>query len=163
MSVSGDGGYNEVVDGAMRSGNDAVVCAVLPAGNANDHRRATVEQPLADAIVNGSVTRIDLLRLTVEGSSPTTRYAHSYIGLGLTPVVAVDLERGGKGSLKEALTAVRAFANFRPFEIQLEDGPRQRFDNLKQMPIQVDGEVMELAAGAKARIDIAHQVMQTLL
>ena len=98
VSVSGDGGYNEVVDGAMQAGNDAAVCAVLPAGNANDHRRATREQPLADAIVTGSVTRIDLLRLTVGGSSPTTRYAHSYVGLGLTPVVAVDVEKGGKGS-----------------------------------------------------------------
>jgi diacylglycerol kinase (ATP) len=228
VSVSGDGGYNEVVDGAMQSGNDAVVCAVLPAGNANDHRRATREQPLADAIVAGSVTRIDLLRLTVGGSSPTTRYAHSYIGLGLTPVVAVDLEKGDKGSLKEALTAMRAFAHLRPFEIQLENGSRRWFDsivfanisqmakvatvseddgrpddgqfevitvkhtakwrllgtalkaalrglgpqpsvreyhftNLEKMPIQVDGEVMELGAGAKARIDIAHQVMWTVL
>ena len=228
MSVSGDGGYNEVVNGAMQSGNDAVVCAVLPAGNANDHRRATREQPLADAIVTGAVTRIDLLRLTVGRSSPTTRYAHSYIGLGLTPVVAVDLDKGGKGSIREALTAIRAFAGFRPFEIHLENGSRQRFDsivfanisemakvatiseddsrpddgkfevitvkhtakwrllgtaikaavrglgpqpsvreyhftNLEKMPIQVDGEVMELGAGAKARIDIAHQVMQTVL
>lgn len=228
VSVSGDGGYNEVVDGAMQSGNDAVVCAVLPAGNANDHRRATREQPLADAIATGSVTRIDLLRLTVEGSSPTTRYAHSYIGLGLTPVVAVDLEKGGKGSLKEALTAMRAFAHYRPFEIQLEDGSRQRFDSivfanisrmakvatlsedggvpddgqfevitvehtakwrllgtalraaarglgpqpsvreyrftsLEKMPIQVDGEVLELEACVKARIDIARQVMRTVL
>ena len=228
VSVSGDGGYNEVVDGAMQSGNEAVVCAVLPAGNANDHRRATRERPLADAIVTGSVTRIDLLRLTVEGSSPTTRYAHSYIGLGLTPVVAVDLEKGGKGSLKEVLTVMRAFARFRPFEIQLESGSRQRFDsivlanisqmakvasvsedegrpddgqfeviavehaakwrllgtalkaalrglgpqpsvreyrftNLKPMPIQVDGEVMNLGAGAAVRIDIAHKVIQTVL
>jgi|SRR5450631_1641139 len=37
------------------------------------------------------------------------------------------------------------------------------FTNLKKMPIQVDGEVMELGAGAKVRIDIAHQVMQTVL
>lgn len=228
VSVSGDGGYNEVVDGAMQSGSHAVVCAVLPAGNANDHRRATRKQPLADAIVTGSVTRIDLLRITVEGSSPTSRYAHSYIGLGLTPVVAVDLEKGGKGSVREVLTATRAFANFRPFEIQLESGSRERFDsivfanisqmakvatlseedgvpddgqfevitvkhtakwrllgtalkaavrglgpqpsvreyrftNLERMPIQVDGEVIELDAGAAVRIDIAHQVMQTVL
>ena len=81
----------------MQAGNDTVVCAVLPAGNANDHRRATRERPLADAIVAGSVTRIDLLKLPFEGSSPTTRYAHSYIGLELTPVVAVDLEKGARG------------------------------------------------------------------
>jgi diacylglycerol kinase family enzyme len=228
VSVSGDGGYNEVVNGAMQAGNDAAVCAVLPAGNANDHRRATREQPLADAIVTGSVTRIDLLRLTVGGSAPTTRYAHSYIGLGLTPVVAVDLQKGGKGSLKEALTVIRAFSRFRPFEIQLENGSSQRFDsivfaniaqmakvatlseddsrpddgqfevitvvhtakwrllgialkaalrglgpqpsvrqyrfiNVEPMPIQVDGEVMDLGAGVAVRIDIAHEALRTLL
>ena len=30
--MSGDGGYNEVVDGAMQAGNDDVVCAVMAAG-----------------------------------------------------------------------------------------------------------------------------------
>jgi diacylglycerol kinase (ATP) len=58
VSVSGDGGYNEVVDGTLQAGNDAAVCAVLPAGNANDHRRATREQPLADAIVTGSAPEL---------------------------------------------------------------------------------------------------------
>jgi len=28
VSVSGDGGYNEVVDGVMQAGNDNAVCAV---------------------------------------------------------------------------------------------------------------------------------------
>ena len=41
VSVSGDGGYNEVVDGVMQAGNPEVVCAVMAAGNANDHRRTT--------------------------------------------------------------------------------------------------------------------------
>jgi diacylglycerol kinase family enzyme len=70
ISVSGDGGYNEVVDGAMAAGNDEAVCAVMAAGNANDHRRSTREQSLPDAIVGGTVRRIDLLRLTI-GSDPT--------------------------------------------------------------------------------------------
>ena len=72
-------GYNEVVDGTMQAGNDAAICAVLPEGNANDHQRATRERPLADAIVTGSVRRIDLLRRTVDGASPVTRYAHSSV------------------------------------------------------------------------------------
>jgi len=228
VSVSGDGGYNEVVDGAMQAGNDSAVCAVLPAGNANDHRRTTRERPLVDAIVTGTLTRIDLLRLTVQETPAWSRYAHSYIGLGLTPVVAVDLEKGGKGSIKEMLTAVRAFARFRPFEIQLGDGSRQRFDSIvfanisqmakvatlsrddgrpddgqfevvtlehtakwrvlgtalkastrglgpqpsvreyhfttvKPMPIQVDGEVMDLDAGVLVRVDIAAKALQTVL
>ena len=103
---------------------------VAAAGNANDHRRTTREQPLADAIAEGAVKRIDLLRLAVGGSTPETRYAHSYIGLGLTPVVALDLEKGDKGSLKEMVTVVRAFAKFRPFEIRTAGGARERFDSL---------------------------------
>jgi diacylglycerol kinase family enzyme len=131
VSVSGDGGYNEVVNGVMDSGNDRAVCAVRAAGNANDHRRVTREQPLVDAIVAGEVRRIDLLRLTV-GAGPTeeVRYAHSYIGVGLTPVVAVDLEKGGKGSWREIASVVRGFARFRPFPIRLEDGRRRRMDSL---------------------------------
>jgi diacylglycerol kinase (ATP) len=225
VSVSGDGGYNEVVNGVMASGSQEAVCAVLAAGNANDHRRTTREQPLAEAIVTGHVTRIDLLKLTVDGA---TRYAHSYIGLGLTPVVAVDLEKGGKGSLREMVTTVRAFARFRPFEIVRPDGTRERFDSIvfaninqmakvatlseedgrpddgafevitmrhtakwrilatalraasrglgpqpsvrhydftsvKPMPLQIDGEVMDLAAGAEVRVEIAARALATIL
>ena len=131
VSVSGDGGYNEVVNGVMDAGNDRAVCAVRAAGNANDHRRVTRERPLAEAIVAGDVRHIDLLRLTVgTGPAAVLRYAHSYIGVGLTPVVAVDLEKGGKGSWKEIVSVVRAFSRFRPFPIRLEDGRRRTIDSL---------------------------------
>lgn len=129
VSVSGDGGYNEVIDGVMQ-GTPDVICAVKAAGNANDHRRTTRERPLIDAVVAGAVRRIDLLRLTVSnGTQARTQYAHSYIGMGLTPVVAVDLEKGGKGSMKEMVSVVRTFARFRPFETELEDGSQRSFDS----------------------------------
>jgi diacylglycerol kinase family enzyme len=131
VSVSGDGGYNEVVDGVMQAANRDAVCAVLAAGNANDHRRSTGEQPLVGAIVDGEVRRIDLLRLTVgSGSDAHTRYAHSYIGMGLTPIVAIDLEKGGKGSFKEIVSVVRTFAKFRPFTIDVHPGGRRSLDSL---------------------------------
>jgi diacylglycerol kinase family enzyme len=131
VSVSGDGGYNEVVDGVMHAGNPNAVCAVLAAGNANDHRRSTGEQPLVDAIVTGDVRHIDLLRLTVGSDSDAhTRYAHSYIGMGLTPIVAIDLEKGGKGSFKEIVSVVRTFAKFRPFTIDVDPGGLRRLDSL---------------------------------
>jgi diacylglycerol kinase family enzyme len=229
VSVSGDGGYNEVVNGVMQADNPDAATAVLAAGNANDHRRATEEQPLAEAIAAGAVSRIDLLRLTTGGAAEhDVRYAHSYIGLGLTPVVAVDLEKGNKGSLREMVTAVRSFARFRPFEIEVPDGTRQRFDslvfaNITQMakvatladnqgrpddgrfevitlkhtakwrilatavkastvglgkqpsvrtytfttvtplPVQLDGELMDLPAGATVRVDSASQALHTVL
>jgi len=229
VSVSGDGGYNEVVNGVMQAGNERAVATVLAAGNANDHRRATRERPMAEAIARGGVSRIDLLRFTADGpEGRVVRYAHSYIGLGLTPVVAVDLERGRKGSLREMVTVVCSFAKFRPFEIDTENGSRQSFDslvfaNIAQMakvatlaedqgkpddgmfevitlrhtakwrvlatalrasttglgkqpsvrtyafttvtplPLQVDGEVVELPKGTAVRVDIVPDALPTLL
>jgi diacylglycerol kinase family enzyme len=131
VSVSGDGGYNEVVNGVMQGGNPQAVCAVLGAGNANDHRRSTGTQPLGEAIAAGSVRSIDLLRVrTGEGSDSPAEYAHSYVGFGLTPVVAIDLEKGGKGALKEMVSVMRTFSKFEPFEIRQADGKRRRLDSL---------------------------------
>ncbi|GAA4777064.1 diacylglycerol/lipid kinase family protein [Citricoccus nitrophenolicus] len=131
VSVSGDGGYNEVVNGVMAAGDTDTVCAVLAAGNANDHHRSTSRQPLAQAIAQGQVRQMDLLRLTA-GDEPAAKpvYAHSYIGFGLSPVVAIDMEKGNKGALKEALSVVRTFAKYRPFRIRDSDGIRQRIDSL---------------------------------
>lgn len=146
VSVSGDGGYNEVVNGVLEAGNPDAVAAVIGAGNANDHRRVVRARPLVEAVEEGDVHRIDVLKLTSAG---LTRYAHSYIGLGITPVVAVDLEKGGKGSLREMLTVIRAFAKFRPFEIRLEDGTTRRFDSLIFANINQMAKVAKLSdAGA---------------
>jgi diacylglycerol kinase family enzyme len=121
VSVSGDGGYNDVVNGLMEAGADSAFAAVLAAGNANDHRRVTRERPLADAIVDGDVSKLDLLRMSVDdGREP--RYAHSYIGLGITPTVALELEKGGKGSIREVISTIRTFSKFRPFEIKTDSG-----------------------------------------
>ncbi|WP_098956631.1 diacylglycerol kinase family protein [Pseudonocardia sp. N23] len=131
VSVSGDGGYNEVVDGVQQAEGSDAVCAVMAAGNANDHRSATRDRPLGDAIVAGEVRRHDLLRLTIgEGPDAVVRYAHSYVGLGLTPIVAVDLEKGGKGSLREIVSVVRTFGRLHPFTVTLDDGTRRDFDSL---------------------------------
>lgn len=130
VSVSGDGGYHEVVEGVMAAGDGttgAAAAAVLPAGNANDHRRATRERPLAEAIALGDVRRLDLLRVEIDGA---VRWAHSYVGLGLTPMVALELEKGGKGSLREVVTTARTLARFLPFEIDVDGGDRRRLDSL---------------------------------
>jgi len=50
--------------------------------------------------------------------------------MGLTPIVAIDLGKGGKGSLREIVSVVRTFARFRPFTIELDDGRQHRFDSL---------------------------------
>lgn len=131
VSVSGDGGYNEVVNGVMQAGNPHAVCAVLAAGNANDHSRIIGTQPLEHAIAAGTVRRIDLLRITKgTAADAAAEYAHSYIGFGLTPVMAIDLEKGSKGALKEMFSVMRTFSKFKPFEIRHAEGKRRKFDSL---------------------------------
>lgn len=225
VSVSGDGGYNEVVNGVMEAGTDSAVAAVLAAGNANDHRRVTRDGPLSDSIVAGDVKRIDLLRMT-SGENGQVRYAHSYIGLGITPTVALELEEGGKGSFKEIISTIRTFSRFRPFFIQTDHGRESfdsvifaniremakyatlseagrpddgrfeviilrhtakwrvlatavraavrglgpqpsvreyRFRTLDPMPMQIDGEVLELDRDVPVTIDIAPRALATLV
>ncbi|HXV93269.1 MAG TPA: diacylglycerol kinase, partial [Pseudonocardia sp.] len=210
-----------------KAGAGGTVAAVLPAGNANDHRRATRERPLTEAILAGDVRRIDLLRVTIgDGEGGVIRYAHSYVGLGITPTVALELEQGGKGSLREIWSTVRTFSRFRPFEIETEHG-RERFDSIilanisemakyaslsddgrpddgrfevivlrhtakwrvlgtalraalrglgpqptareyrfrtvKPIPMQVDGELIELEAGVPVAVEIAPAALATVL
>jgi diacylglycerol kinase (ATP) len=225
VSVSGDGGYNDVVNGLMEAGSGSAYAAVLAAGNANDHRRVTRERPLIDSILDGDVSRLDLLKMTTDDDREI-RYAHSYIGLGITPTVALELEKGGKGSIKEVISTIRTFSKFRPFFIATDHGRESfdsvifaniremakyatlsedgrpddgrfeviilrhtakwrvlatavraavrglgpqpsvrqyRFRTLDPMPMQIDGEVLELAKAVPVTIDIAPRVLATLV
>lgn len=131
VSVSGDGGYNEVVNGVMDVPASKAVCTVLPAGNANDHHRSMQVRPLTEAISEGSVRRIDLLRVTFRGMHrEQVRYAHSYVGFGLTPLMAIGIEKGGKGKVLELISVARTLSGLRPFELVRADGATAKFDSL---------------------------------
>lgn len=146
VSSSGDGGYNEVINGVMRAGNNNCICAVLPAGNANDHSRTMRKQPLAAAIAKGTVTQIDLLKLDMKQSDKkrSTRYAHSYAGLGLTPIVAVELNRHTLNAFKEAMIVLKTFFRYRPFKIRQGDKVL-RLDSLLFANINQMAKVLTLA------------------
>lgn len=133
ISASGDGGYNEVINGALRAQHEGAtpVCAVLPSGNANDHARTMHDDELADLIVKGDIKMLDLLQVTATAPDGTVleRYAHSYIGLGLTPVVAVELNKYTLNSFKEAWIILKTFWNLRPVIIRTPD-KTMRIDSL---------------------------------
>lgn len=149
ISVSGDGGYHEVVNGAMAAGKP-FIGAVYPAGNANDHRRATKRQDLVGAIIKGKVTSLDLLRAQITHGNKTYRvYAHSYIGLGITPVVAVELNRHTLTKLKEMMLVLRTFHGYRPFEIKLRNGAVKRFNSLVFANIPEMAKFLTLSAEGK--------------
>lgn len=119
ISSSGDGGYNEVVNGVMDSGNKQAVCAVLPAGNANDHGRTMHSDELWKMVLAGKVTQIDIIKVTVKSKrkKKTVRFAHSYVGLGLTPVIATELNKRKLNAFNEITLVIKTFMKYKPFEI----------------------------------------------
>lgn len=134
ISVSGDGGYNDVINGVIRAMNEhgtQPICAVRGAGNANDHRRTIKELPLFDAIMTKNVKLLDVLRIEVTPLSgkPTIFYAHSYVGLGLTPEVADELNKQKLNPWLEMKLVIESFAKFEPFTIEV-DGEHKEYDNL---------------------------------
>jgi diacylglycerol kinase family enzyme len=135
IAVSGDGVYNEVVNGVLDVSGTQALSAVAAGGNANDHRRSTRRMPLVDAIVAAHATgrprHLDLLRLTVCSADLTwNQYAHSYVGVGLTPVMAVGLNRDRKGTVSELLSVMRTFTTLTPVEIVRSRGRRELYDSL---------------------------------
>lgn len=121
LSSSGDGGYNEVVNGVMRAKQEGFesVTSVIASGNANDHKHALRDENLSDLIAKGRAKRLDLLKLTyVCKGKKTIRYAHSYIGLGITPVVAVELNKHDLHAFKEAWIVLKTYIAHRPFKIK---------------------------------------------
>jgi diacylglycerol kinase family enzyme len=229
ISSSGDGGYNEVVNGAIEAQLRGAkpICAVMASGNANDHSRTLQNDNLADSITAEKISSIDLLKITIEnGNKKDARYAHSYIGLGLTPVVAVELNKTDLNALKELWIAVRTFYKYRPFKIKHhnkivkldsiifanigemakvltiskdsrpDDGffevvsfshgrklkllknltaaavdgldtstqaKSYEFIVLKNMPAQLDGEVIKIKHGARVKITSEHKLLRTVL
>jgi diacylglycerol kinase (ATP) len=127
ISASGDGGYNEVINGALRAQAEGAMptCAVLPSGNANDHARNIHTKPLAELILEGAQTHLDVLKVAMrQNRSKQVRYAHSYVGLGLTSVVAVELNKNSLSAWnawKETFIILKELARFRPVQIKRGD------------------------------------------
>ena len=131
ISVSGDGGYHEVVNGAMQLPiSKRPVVAVAGAGNANDHRRVARRNSLRELIQNQSIKPLDLLKISVSAEGyKYERYAHSYIGLGLTAEAGHVINIHSKGIFREIFHVLRALGSFSPFDIE-QDGIRTKLDSL---------------------------------
>ena len=132
ISSSGDGGYHEVVNGVMqaRSEGRLALLGLLPAGNANDHYRNVHTTDLVERIVHNKPVKIDALsiRAMIDGVL-TTRYAHSYIGLGFTPFVAKELNRHRLNVFREAWIVIAAFFRMTPIRLTIK-GQTSRYDSI---------------------------------
>jgi diacylglycerol kinase (ATP) len=153
VSASGDGGYHEVVNGLMRAKAEGAdpVAGLLPAGNANDHFNNLHHHDIVEAIAGGIEQKIDLLELSgTRDGKPYNRYAHSYIGLGLTPQAGAELNKTKLNWLNEMWIVVKVLFTLRPVRLMV-DGHRQAFDSLIFSNVTRMSKVITLAEDASAK------------
>lgn len=143
VSASGDGGYNEVINGVLHSTNPRAVTGVLPSGNANDHYHSIHHGDTARRIVRGAIDEIDVLSLTYNGR---THYAHSYIGLGLTPQIGQALTNERPNRLQEIWLVLQHLGKVRPVKIRL-NGKTRRYDHLVFSNTQRMSKVLKINSG----------------
>lgn len=224
ISVSGDGGYNEVVNGAMhaqRLGRKITV-GLVPAGNANDHYATRHRGDFIKRISTGDEDAIDLIRVH---SRRLTRFGHSYVGLGLTPVASEELNAHKLNLWQEIKIVTNVLLHLKPVRI-IVDGEMRSYDSLifsnvnrmskvlrvpkhsgddntvemshyyypnklkliaalvhaavvgldtkesvnsftfrtiQRTPLQIDGEVVKLARGVTAKIDVLPHAIGTIV
>lgn len=121
ISASGDGGYHEVINGALQAQAEGAnpTCAVLPSGNANDHARTLHTKPLSKLILKKSTAHLDILQVSmVRHGKQTIRYAHSYVGIGITSQMAREFNKSSLTSWRETMIFFRTFSKLRPVRIR---------------------------------------------
>ena len=126
ISSSGDGGYHDVVNGIMeasRTGHTAVA-GLLPGGNANDHYENLHSGEPLTAISHNDEQTIDLLQIetTVKGK-PCIQYAHSYIGIGFTPVVGRELNKTKLNRFNEIVIVLKELISYKSVKIVVGGKP----------------------------------------
>lgn len=138
ISSSGDGGYNEVANGALAHENKNLVVGVLASGNANDHASAIGSSSLAQAIIKEKIQKIDTIEVTATvNGKPWKRYAHSYVGIGVTAKAAKRLTEDRPNAFSEKWIVVHALFSFSYAKLKEEDKTRRYssllFGNIDRM------------------------------
>lgn len=143
VSSSGDGGYNEVVNGVLHADGEACV-AVLPSGNANDHASSLQSDGFVQHIIDGKTTNIDCMKVTaVVTGKRWVRYAHSYVGFGMTPSVGRLLTEKRPGVLMEKWYVLRHVLRFKHVTLK-RAGRKLRFTNLVTATIPKMSKIVQL-------------------
>ncbi len=141
VSASGDGGYNEVINGVLTSSRPHTITGVLPSGNANDHYHALHRGDTVQRIVRGAYKAIDVLELTYDDNQ---RFAHSYIGLGMTPQIGEQLTKERPSRWQEIGLVLKHFGNIRPVSITVQ-GRTKRYSHLAFSNIPRMSKVLKIA------------------
>ena len=151
ISSSGDGGYNEVINGALRAqaeGASPTTC-VIPSGNANDHYKQLHRGDTAEHIATGNRHHIDVLTvMTTHKGKTWKRFAHSYIGFGVTPEISKELNNAELNKRNEMIISLKSILKSKPFTI-IKNEEEQGYQSIVMSNIAKMGKVLGLAKGAK--------------
>lgn len=130
VSSSGDGGYHEVINGALSQDTSRVITGLLPSGNANDHHAEIGSKSIVDKIIENTFQAIDTIKVTAVVNGKTwTRYAHSYVGIGVSPRTAKDLTDERPNIFTEKWLVARSLFSFSYLKIR-ENGKSRRYSSL---------------------------------
>lgn len=150
VSSSGDGGYNEVINGIFAgSQSGTVVASVLPSGNANDHHAAMSSDNLLQNIVQANIESIDVIQVkSIVNGKPWVRYAHSYTGIGITPKVGRELTIRQLNAFNEKWYVLKYLLAFKHVVLEI-DGKRRRYSSIVFATIPKMSKVIKLADDAR--------------
>ncbi|MDN5275840.1 MAG: diacylglycerol kinase catalytic region [Candidatus Saccharibacteria bacterium] len=147
VASSGDGGYHEVVNGLMKARGEGsqATAGLVPAGNANDHYHHMHDQDIIERIKNHQESTIDLLKFEGQIKGKTVvRYAHSYIGMGLTPQVGAELNKTDLNVFKEVAIVGKALLNNQAVKLRIK-GRLRRYDSVICSNISKMSKVLRIA------------------
>lgn len=147
ISSSGDGGYNEIVNGIMKAQAEQAhpVAGLLPGGNANDHYVNLHQKTLFSQITTGKPRKVDLLHVTATYANGSwSRYAHSYIGIGLTAKVGHELNKTKLNAVNELGISLKTFLKLREIKIVV-NGRTMSYDSLIFSNVQKMSKVLSLS------------------
>lgn len=146
ISSSGDGGYHEVVNGALSYNNETLVVGVLPSGNANDHFSELGGASLAEVIATQRFKAIDTIKVTgtVQGK-PWVRYAHSYVGIGVSATAAKRLTEDRPNALTEKWIVLHSLLSFRYVKV-IVDNDTKRYSSILFGNISRMSKILKLSA-----------------
>lgn len=117
LACGGDGTINEVVNGIMNSGEDAIL-GIMPAGTGGDFRRSiglsTVPREAAKQLREGRIERVDVGKVTYNDLNDleTSRFFVNISSLGLSVSINDRVKKNGefKWIFNEAIRGKTKFA-----------------------------------------------------
>lgn len=151
ISSSGDGGYNELINGVLVHKTRHVTVAVLPSGNANDHHHAVADDDFINRVIAGRSRLIDVIdvRATQE-AEPWQRYAHSYVGIGLTAYIGKQLAQAKLNPVNEKWLVLKYLVKFGHVTMKLEGNSSwQRYSNVIVANINRMSKIIQLSDQAE--------------